>query len=95
MSNAREGTWLSQVENARSVRDLIGVLRDYLGSMTPEMLAELPRGCTAENVTTVEEIQEWAVTLAQADLKANGDGVLHQAAAVFTAAGAKVPRLGD
>lgn len=97
MRNTPAGAWLSQIENARSTRDLIGILRDYLNSMTAEQAAELPRTCDAENISTAAEIQEWAVTLARDDLKAGGteNSVLHQAAAVFTAAGARLPRMGD
>jgi hypothetical protein len=91
------GAWLAQIEGARSTRDLVAVLRDYLNALPAEDAARLPRGCIAENISTAAEIQEWAVTLARDDLKAGetGDGTLHQAAAVFTAAGARLPRMGD
>ena len=95
MNDAHRATWLSQIEAARSVRDLVGILRDYLSSMTPDQAAELPRGCTAENISIASEIQEWAVALAREDLKGAGEGVLHQAAGVFSAAGAKLPKLAE
>jgi hypothetical protein len=97
MKNTPAGRWLSQIEGARSTRDLIGILRDYLDSMTAEEAAQLPRGCTAGSISTPAEIQEWAVALAREDLKGDGAeaSALHQAAAVFTAAGARLPRMGD
>ena len=97
MKNTPAGAWLSQIENARSTRDLLGILRDYLNAMTVEQVAELPQGCSAENISTAAEIQEWAVTLAREDLKGDGaeHSALHQAAVVFTAAGARLPRMTD
>ena len=94
MKNQAAGPWLSQIETARSTRDLVSVLRDFLGSMTQEQLRELPHTCRAENISTAAEIQEWAVTLAREDLKtAPGKDALHLAAAVFAAAGGKLPKL--
>jgi hypothetical protein len=95
MKNSAAGPWLSQIEGARSTRDLVAVLRDFLGSMTPEQLQELPAACRAESISTAAEIQEWAVTLAREDLKSAvyDMGTLHLAAAVFAAAGGKLPKL--
>ena len=77
MKNEAAGSWLSQIEGARSSRDLVGVLRDFLGSMKPDELGELPDACRAENISTGPEIQEWAVTLAREDLKAVPERILH------------------
>ena len=95
MKNQAAGPWLSQIETARSTRDLVAALRDFLGSLTQEELGELPQACRPENISTAAEIQEWAVTLAREDLKsANPErGGLHLAAAVFAAAGGKLPKL--
>ena len=95
MKNQVTGPWLSQIEGARSTRDLVGVLRDFLGSLSPEQMRELPEACRAESISTAAEIQEWAVTLAREDLKTAvmEKGSLHLAAAVFAAAGAKLPKL--
>lgn len=94
MKNEVAAPWISQIEGARSSRDLVGVLRDFLGSMTPEQLSELPAPCRPENISTGPEIQEWAVTLAREDLKAVPESnALRLAAAVFAAAGAKLPKL--
>lgn len=95
MKNEVTGQWLSQIEGARSARDLVAILRDFLGSMTQGQLGELPAHCRPENISTAAEIQEWAVTLAREDLKSTAldKGMLHHAAAVFAAAGARLPRL--
>src|SRR5689334_11734806 len=97
MKNSRAGTWISQIEAARSARDLVAILRDYLGTMTPDQAAQLPDGYASENLSTAAEIQEWAVTLARADLKADGaeHDALREAAMVFTASAARLPRLGE
>jgi hypothetical protein len=97
MRNTPAGAWLAQIEGARTTQDLVGILRDYLNSMTADEVAQLPRDCNANNISTAAEIQEWAVTLARDDLKAGGadHDVLRQAAAVFTAAGARLPRMGE
>jgi hypothetical protein len=97
MRNSPAAAWLSKIEGARSTRDLVGILRDYLDALPAEEASQLPRGCTAENVSTAAEIHEWAVTLAREDLKGDGTdhSALHQAAAVFTAAGARLPKMGD
>ena len=94
MKNEAAGPWLSQIEGARSSRDLVGVLRDFLASMSADQLAELPQACRAENISSAPEIQEWAVTLAREDLKSVPESrSLRLAAAVFAAAGAKLPKL--
>ena len=100
MKNASAGAWLTQIESARSAADLVRLLRDYLVSLTPEERAQLPAGCSAENISSPAEIQEWAVALAQADLKlisgtANAAGALHAAAIVFAAAGTRLPRVAE
>lgn len=67
--------------------------------MSPEERAQLPSGCSAEDISRVADIQEWAVTLTHADLKATpsegSTDALHQAAVVFAAAGAKLPRVAE
>ena len=97
MKDTPAGHWILQIENARSTRDLVGILRDYLNALTAEQSSQLPRDCIAENISTAAEIQDWAVTLARDDLKSDGteNGVLHQAAAVFSAAGSRLPRFSD
>ena len=95
MNDSPTGAWLSQVEGVHTVADLARVLRDYLRSLTPDQQAALPRGCTPEAISGAAEIQEWAVALAQADLRLGGSTALHAAAVVFAAAGAKLPKLGD
>ncbi len=74
---------------------MVRVLRDYLDSLTPGQRAALPRGCSAQAIQGTPEIQEWAVTLAHADLKLAGSATLHEAAVIFAAAGAKLPKLGE
>ena len=79
--------------------DLVRVLRTYIASLTPDERASLPLGFDAERISHPADIQEWAVTLAHEDLKATGSGkttpTLHQAAMVFAAAGARLPKVSE
>ena len=99
MNNPPAGAWLLQIESARSVSELVRMLRDYLGGLSPDAKAHLPPGCNAANINNAADVQEWAVALAQADLRATGSAqgtdTLHQAAVVFAAAGSRLPRLGE
>ena len=99
MNNPPAGAWLSQIESARSAAELARLLRDYLASLTPEERAQLPDGCAAANISSPAEIQEWAVSLAQADLRRSGTSqdaqTLHLAAIIFAAAGTRLPKVAD
>jgi hypothetical protein len=99
MNSPTGRAWLSQIEGARSSSELVRMLRDYLASLKSEERAQLPRGCAAERITNASDIQEWAVTLAQEDLRSTGSGgmrdAVHQAAIVFAAAGARLGRVAD
>ncbi len=99
MKNPPGGTWISQIETARSAAELVRLLREYLESMSPEERVQLPSGCSAEDISRAADIQEWAVTLAHADLKATASegstDALHQAAVVFAAGGARLPKVAE
>jgi hypothetical protein len=90
------GAWLVQIEGARSSADLVRIVREYLVALGPESRATLPRQCDADRIAGGAEIQECAVMLAQEDLKSSrptADDTLHEAATVFAAASAKLPKL--
>ena len=97
MNNPPARVWLSQVEGARSVSELVRMLRDYLSALDAQERAQLPLSCSPERISTAADIQEFAVALAQEDLRSTGTGgdggTVHQAAMVFAAAGARLPRL--
>ena len=99
MNNPPAGAWLSQIESARTAAELVRLLRDYLTSLTPEERAQLPPGCVAERISSPAEIQEWAVSLAQDDLKASGAPhdlqTLRLAAIIFAAAGTRLPKVAE
>ena len=88
--------WLSQIEGARSAADLVRVLRDYVAALTQDDRARfLPEGI-AQAISSPGEVQEWAVTLAHLDLKANestDSAPLHEAAMVFAAASARLAKV--
>jgi hypothetical protein len=98
MNNQTAGTWIPQIESAHSVAELVKLLRDYLGSLSAEDRSRLPAACEPHALSRATEIQEWAVILAQQDLKATGSGrghALRQAANVFAAAAARLPRIAE
>jgi hypothetical protein len=88
--------WLSQIEGARSAADVVRVLRDYVAALTQDDRARfLPDGI-ARGLSSPGELQEWAVTLAHLDLKANespDSAALHEAAMVFAAASARLAKV--
>ena len=88
--------WLSQIEGARSAADLVRVLRDYMASLNEVDRAHLPAMGAHNALSDAAAIQEWAVTLAQLDLKeggATGTTALHEAAMVFAAAGTRLAKV--
>ena len=96
MKNGPAGAWLLQIDGARSSADLVRISREYLASLGPERRAMLPRQCATERITAGADIQECAVALAQEDLKSSRpavDDALHEAAVIFGAAAAKLPKL--
>jgi hypothetical protein len=99
MNNPPARVWLSQIDGARSASELAKMLRNYLGSLGAEDRAQLPPECVAERIAEAADIQEWAVALAREDLRSTGSGgardVLHQAAVVFAAAGARLSRVAE
>jgi hypothetical protein len=99
MNNPPAGAWVSQIEGARTTSDLVRMLREYVTSLNTEERAQLPQAFGAEAVTSAADIQEWAVTLAREDLRGTGpgatSGVLHQAAVIFAAAGARLPKVAE
>jgi hypothetical protein len=91
--------WLSQVQGARSEDELVRVIKEYLASWTPDELARLPEECQPRIVDGRDDVLAWAVVLARGDLKFSGDPLvaaqLHELATLFTAAGMRLPRLGE
>lgn len=62
-------TWQDLLLAARTEEDLLLVVRDYLATWTPEELKALPETCkTPSRVVELEEVVDFAFTLAQARL---------------------------
>ena len=90
--------WLAAVRGASSEQDLLGVMRRYVSSRTPEEIALLPVECRPQQPDSRDDILESAVILARAELKAGGssagdDSVLRQMAAVFAEASIRLTRM--
>ena len=88
--------WLSQIESARSSAELVRVLREYMASLDERGRAQLPALGAHNAIADAASVQEWAVTLAQLDLKADGSPeshALHEAAVVFAAAAARLAKV--
>jgi hypothetical protein len=90
---------LSNVERlaqARSEREIVGVVRDYLGEWMPEDLAKLPPHCRPSKVSDGVDICGFAYTLARARFIAAGDETearLAQLESFFAHACARVAHL--
>ena len=50
-------TWFSQLERAKSVREVIAVVRDFMATWTPQELAMLPESCRPSRVRDEEDVE--------------------------------------
>ena len=57
--------WERRLDHVRSVDELISVTRDYVGSLSPQLLARLPEDCRPGTVKYEDDIDFWAYRLAQ------------------------------
>jgi hypothetical protein len=89
--------WLAAVRGAVSEQDLLGVIRRYVSSRTPQEMAQVPADCRPRQPDSRDDILESAVVLARAELKADGSAstaaVLRQMAAVFAEASIRLTRM--
>lgn len=49
-------TWFAHIDRAKSVPEVISVVRDYFASWTPEELAQLPENCRPPRMRDEEDV---------------------------------------
>ena len=64
-SSGAPSAWERRLEHVRSVDELIKVTRDYVGSLSPQLLANLPEDCRPGPIKYEDDIDFWAYRLAQ------------------------------
>lgn len=56
--------WHQAISQARSRRELLAVMRDYVARWSPEEWARIPRSCRPERIKDLDDIQHWFRCLA-------------------------------
>lgn len=57
--------WHRQLEETRSVEEVVETLRDYLASLAPEELARLPEKCRAVRAKAEDDVEYWTYKLSR------------------------------
>ena len=91
--------WREPIQCARSEAALTGVVRDYLATISPEMLSILPKECSKLLLAWPLNVPEVAVELLKSEMKYDGDGeardLLREIARTFAAASVRMSVLRD
>jgi hypothetical protein len=82
--------WAAGIAATQSVDDLLGLIREYIATITPSELSLLPEECRAHRLRDIDDLAEMAVTFAKCELAtdpgAPAYGLLHEMALTFAAA---------
>ena len=67
-------TWFSQIDSAKSIAESLAVARDYVASLTPQELGQLPAHCRPGRVRDEHDIESLHACLVEAyrDSRATG-----------------------
>jgi len=88
--------WRDALNHAHNERDLIDVVRNYVGALNGNVVETLPPECQAA-LRDPSDLQGAAVTILQAELAFRGEGemaaLLHEIAHTFAAASVRLSRL--
>jgi hypothetical protein len=57
--------WHCRIEIADSVDEVLGLLRDYIASLSPHVLMRLPDACRALRVKAEDDVEYWTYRLSQ------------------------------
>jgi hypothetical protein len=79
IAGSRSGTfallpnvWRHTVDDARTEKDLVDVVRDYLATWRPDELAQLPEACRPGRIAGGEDIADMAYKLSKSRLRLEG-----------------------
>jgi hypothetical protein len=88
--------WVGEIMAARDEASIVHAVRNYLGTILPSELEQLPAGCRVFEISTPAEIAEAAVTLTHCELRAgyrDGSELLRELSKVFVTASHRLTRL--
>ena len=57
--------WHCKLEIAESAEEVLGLVRDYIATLSPELLARLPDVCRTVRVKAEDDIEYWTYRLSQ------------------------------
>ena len=55
--------WHSQVDSARTAEEVVGLMRDYVATLTPEQLGQLPERYRPMRVKAEDDLEYWTFRL--------------------------------
>jgi hypothetical protein len=88
---------LSLIRTAQSVGAVIQIVNEYLAQLTPDDYEQLPFDCRPRELTTGQEVSEWAVHLTRCELKFPGSSeaarLLSELASFFREASSRIARI--
>lgn len=89
--------WAPLIQGAMSEAELVRVMRDYLSTLLPSDIEQIPKDCRLESIASADQVSEAALMLTQAELGGTsgspGHDVLHEMALTFAAAQARLRHL--
>jgi hypothetical protein len=71
-------TWIGQIENARSIADVVSIVRDYIALWSPEEIAALPPSVRPGRVRDESDVTDLHGRLVEAyrTTRASGDALV-------------------
>jgi hypothetical protein len=96
MAPLRESRWRSELEAARTDKDVLNVARDYVALLGSSELHTLPNELKPIQITSCAEISDWALRLVQASLSLHPDvagTMLQEMSEFFASASARLSEL--
>ena len=90
-------SWHGVLDEAASPDEVVAVARDFIARLSPEEFSALPPDCRPRKLVDADDVVDYAVTLARESCAGESlaDSLLHQIAAFFTHACARLSVLGS
>lgn len=70
--------WHSRVDDVQTVEDVVKLTRDFIATLTPEQLTNLPERCRPLRVKAEDDIEYWTFKLSAIDAEERADPALVQ-----------------
>jgi hypothetical protein len=91
-------TWHSQIDDGKTVAEVVSIARDFLATLTPGELARLPAKCRPKKIRDESDIAELHACLAEEyrTTRASGDDLttLQQITSLMVRASLRIAQLG-